>query len=65
MRVFGSRSKYVNGRQVMVDVSCNLSIEELQLIKVGLKSVKPFTNDQVMESVRSSLVLTLEEISNA
>lgn len=62
MRIFSINSNLrPDGTQVVANVSCTLSMSELQQIKLALESLKKTDNEVVM-SVREEILRNITEV---
>lgn len=55
MKVFEINSRVIDGKPVIKQITCSLSIDEIACIKDGLSKIKP-SNNEVVESIRTHLV---------
>ena len=49
MKVFEINSRVIDGKPVIKQITCSLSIDEIACIKDGLSKIKP-SNNEVVES---------------
>lgn len=55
MKVFQINSRVVDGKPVVNQITCSLSVDEIACIRDGLSKIKP-SNNEVVESIRTHLV---------
>lgn len=62
MKIFGTNTKYAgDGHYHLSSVNCQLSVDEVNLIKESLSLLKKTSND-VIESIKSNLVQSLNTL---